>query len=75
VVELIAAIGLFNYFNRFNDLLQMEPTQPASAEELASVGGAGALNLPAQGGPSPLPGRKSFRFYEIRTIQSRKNSC
>jgi len=38
VVELMAAIGLFNYFNRFNDLLQMEPTKPASAEELASVG-------------------------------------
>ena len=37
VVELMAAIGLFNYFNRFNDLLQMEPTAPASAEELASV--------------------------------------
>jgi alkylhydroperoxidase family enzyme len=27
VVELIAAIGLFNYFNLFNDALQMEPTQ------------------------------------------------
>jgi uncharacterized peroxidase-related enzyme len=38
VVELMAAIGLFNYFNRFNDLLQMEPTQPASAEELRTVG-------------------------------------
>jgi uncharacterized peroxidase-related enzyme len=38
VVELMAAIGLFNYFNRFNDLLQMEPTQPASAEELAEAG-------------------------------------
>jgi alkylhydroperoxidase family enzyme len=37
VIELMAAIGLFNYFNRFNDLLQMEPTQPASAEELTSV--------------------------------------
>src|ERR1700679_1824150 len=37
VVELMAAIGLFNYFNRFNDLLEMEPTQPASAEELATV--------------------------------------
>ncbi len=37
VVELMAAIGLFNYFNRFNDLLQMEPTKPASAEELAQV--------------------------------------
>jgi uncharacterized peroxidase-related enzyme len=26
IVELMAAIGLFNYFNRFNDALQMEPT-------------------------------------------------
>ena len=38
VGELMTAIGLFNYFNRFNDLLQMEPTQPASAEELAEAG-------------------------------------
>ena len=38
VVELMAAIGLFNYFNRFNDLLEMEPTKPASAEELATAG-------------------------------------
>ena len=38
VVELMAAIGLFNYFNRFNDLLLMEPTKPASAEELATAG-------------------------------------
>ncbi len=37
VIELMAAIGLFNYFNRFNDLLGMEPTQPASAEELAQL--------------------------------------
>jgi len=27
IVELIAAIGLFNYFNRFNDALLMEPTK------------------------------------------------
>ena len=27
VVELLCAIGLFNYFNRFNDALQMEPTK------------------------------------------------
>jgi alkylhydroperoxidase family enzyme len=27
VVELLAAIGLFNYFNRFNSVLQMEPTK------------------------------------------------
>lgn len=26
VVELMAAIGIFNYFNRFNNVLQMEPT-------------------------------------------------
>jgi alkylhydroperoxidase family enzyme len=38
VVELMAAIGLFNYFNRFNDLLQMEPTKPATAEELEQAG-------------------------------------
>lgn len=38
VIELMAAIGLFNYFNRFNNMLQMEPTQPASAEELAEAG-------------------------------------
>ncbi len=30
VVELMAAIGLFNYFNRFNNLLDMEATAPAS---------------------------------------------
>lgn len=27
IVELLAAIGLFNYFNRFNDVLHMEPTK------------------------------------------------
>jgi alkylhydroperoxidase family enzyme len=27
IVELLAAIGLFNYFNRFNDALLMEPTK------------------------------------------------
>jgi alkylhydroperoxidase family enzyme len=27
MVELAAAVGLFNYFNRFNDSLRMEPTQ------------------------------------------------
>ncbi len=30
VVELMAAIGLFNYFNRFNNLLAMEATAPAA---------------------------------------------
>ena len=28
IVELLCAIGLFNYFNRFNDALLMEPTKP-----------------------------------------------
>ena len=37
IVELMAAIGLFNYFNRFNDLLKMDPTGPATAEELAQL--------------------------------------
>lgn len=30
IVELMAAIGLFNYFNRFNNLLDMESTQPSA---------------------------------------------
>jgi uncharacterized peroxidase-related enzyme len=28
VVELLCSIGLFNYFNRFNNALKMEPTKP-----------------------------------------------
>ena len=28
IVELLAAIGLFNYFNRFNNALAMQPTKP-----------------------------------------------
>jgi len=27
IIELLAAIGIFNYFNRFNDALRMEPTR------------------------------------------------
>ncbi len=27
IIELAAAIGVFNYFNRFNDALKMEPTK------------------------------------------------
>lgn len=30
IVELMAAIGLFNYFNRFNNLLDMEATAPGA---------------------------------------------
>ncbi len=28
LVELAAVIGLFNYFNRFNDFFHMQPTPP-----------------------------------------------
>ncbi len=28
IVELLCAIGLFNYFNRFNNALRLEPTKP-----------------------------------------------
>ncbi len=27
IIEIAAAVGLFNYFNRFNDALRMEPTK------------------------------------------------
>ncbi len=27
IIELLSAIGLFNYFNRFNNALHMEPTK------------------------------------------------
>jgi uncharacterized peroxidase-related enzyme len=33
VVELMAAIGLFNYFNRFNNAIQLEPTKPGEGAE------------------------------------------
>ncbi len=33
VVELMSAIGLFNYFNRFNNLLRMEPTKSQPVAE------------------------------------------
>jgi alkylhydroperoxidase family enzyme len=33
LVELAAAIGLFNYFNRFNDALRIEPTRQGSEFE------------------------------------------
>lgn len=37
IVELMAASGLFNYFNRFNNLLAMEPTQPGAGLEPESA--------------------------------------
>jgi uncharacterized peroxidase-related enzyme len=35
VVELLCAIGLFNYFNRFNNALKMEPTMPGEGARAA----------------------------------------
>ena len=37
IVELMAASGLFNYFNRFNNLLAIEPTQPGAGVETSSA--------------------------------------
>lgn len=39
VVELLCSIGLFNYFNRFNNALRMEPTKPGEgmAEECGTA--------------------------------------
>jgi uncharacterized peroxidase-related enzyme len=37
IVELMAASGLFNYFNRFNNLLAMEPTKPAVETGVAAA--------------------------------------
>ena len=38
IVELLCAIGLFNYFNRFNDALRMEPTKPGEGASQPSGG-------------------------------------
>jgi alkylhydroperoxidase family enzyme len=38
VVELLCAIGLFNYFNRFNNALKMEPTKPGEGGSGAPAG-------------------------------------
>jgi uncharacterized peroxidase-related enzyme len=35
IVELLCAIGLFNYFNRFNNALKMEPTKPGEGGSAA----------------------------------------
>jgi uncharacterized peroxidase-related enzyme len=37
IVELLCAIGLFNYFNRFNNALQMQPTKPGEGGCAAPV--------------------------------------
>ncbi|HEV2133976.1 MAG TPA: carboxymuconolactone decarboxylase family protein [Terracidiphilus sp.] len=45
LVELLCAIGLFNYFNRFNDALQMQSTKP----------GEGARTEPASESATEAP--------------------
>jgi uncharacterized peroxidase-related enzyme len=42
VVELLCAIGLFNYFNRFNNALQMEPTKPGEGGRVQPAAAATA---------------------------------
>lgn len=32
IIELAAAVGLFNYFNRFNNVMRMEPTKPGEGK-------------------------------------------
>lgn len=44
VVELLCSIGLFNYFNRFNDALQMQPTKPGEGGPAEPVAAAAAAN-------------------------------
>ena len=40
IVELTAAIGLFNYFNRANDVLKMDPTKPGEGAPLGGTTGS-----------------------------------
>jgi uncharacterized peroxidase-related enzyme len=42
IVELLCAIGLFNYFNRFNNALEMEPTKPGEGGSVAPAEAASA---------------------------------
>ena len=42
IVELLCAIGLFNYFNRFNNALQMEPTKSGEGGCVAPAEAASA---------------------------------
>ena len=42
IVELLAAIGLFNYFNRFNNALKMEPTKPGEGGSVDCAANSGS---------------------------------
>ncbi len=56
IVELMCAIGLFNYFNRFNDALKMEPTKPGE-------GG------PGEGGYEAPEDKNAPRLAQTATLQ------
>lgn len=45
IVELLCAIGLFNYFNRFNNALKMEPTKAGEGGCVSSTEQAAATAL------------------------------
>ena len=44
IVELLCAIGLFNYFNRFNNALKMQPTKPGEGGAATPTESAVAAN-------------------------------
>ena len=50
IVELLCAIGLFNYFNRFNDALRMEPTRPGEGgpHPIEHAGDPGCAQQPVE---------------------------
>jgi uncharacterized peroxidase-related enzyme len=52
IVELLCSIGLFNYFNRFNNALRMEPTKPGEGGRHA-IEQESLSREPAQGAPAP----------------------
>jgi uncharacterized peroxidase-related enzyme len=51
IVELLCSIGLFNYFNRFNNALRMKPTKPGE-------GGCAASD--AESAATPVEAASSF---------------
>ncbi len=45
IVELAMAAGLFNYFNRFNNALKMEPTKPGEGGPASADAGIATHGL------------------------------
>jgi uncharacterized peroxidase-related enzyme len=50
IVELLCAIGLFNYFNRFNNALRMEPTKPGEGGPNEDGAGGSSAGEPVHEG-------------------------